>query len=79
MTFLRPRCGKYGDLPAAKAKSPTEAQLEEARSLVGGQWIELDSARQTIRFLRPGMKINLGSIGKGYALDVCAARFSSWG
>ena len=48
---------------------PSPEQLAEARSLVGGQWVELDEARKTIRFLRPGVRLNLGSIGKGYAVD----------
>jgi FAD:protein FMN transferase len=62
-----------------KGQIPTEAQLAEARSNVGGHLIELDPDQQTIRFLKPGVKINLGSIGKGYALDVCADRLLSLG
>ena len=48
---------------------PSPEQLAEARTLVGGQWVELDEARKTIRFLRRGVRLNLGSIGKGYAVD----------
>ena len=48
---------------------PSPEQLAEARTLVGGQWVELDEAQKTIRFLRPGVRLNLGSIGKGYAVD----------
>jgi len=48
---------------------PSPAQLAEAQALVGGQWIELDEAEKTIRFLRKGVRLNLGSIGKGYAVD----------
>jgi len=48
---------------------PSPDQLAEARTLVGGQWVELDDARKTIRFLRRGVRLNLGSIGKGYAVD----------
>ena len=58
---------------------PSEAQLAEARSRVGGHLVELDPARQTVRFRRPGVRINLGSIGKGYALDVCAERLLALG
>ena len=50
---------------------PAKAQLDEVRSSVGGQLVELNPAERTIRFRKPGVKINLGSIGKGYALDVC--------
>jgi thiamine biosynthesis lipoprotein len=48
---------------------PSPEQLAEAQSLVGGQWVELDEAQKTIRFLRRGVRLNLGSIGKGYAVD----------
>ncbi|MEX2113292.1 MAG: FAD:protein FMN transferase [Pirellulales bacterium] len=51
---------------------PNESELLAARQRVGSQWLALDEARRTVRFTRPGMEINLGSIGKGYALDRCA-------
>ena len=38
-------------------------------SVVGMQHIALDSERHSARFDREGVEINLGSIGKGYALD----------
>jgi thiamine biosynthesis lipoprotein len=52
---------------------PVAAELEHARSLVGSQKVLLDDETRTIRFIRDGMEINLGSIGKGYALDRVAA------
>ncbi|MGO9109315.1 MAG: FAD:protein FMN transferase [Thermoguttaceae bacterium] len=48
---------------------PSPEQLAQARSLVGGQWVELDDAQKTIRLLCRGVRLNLGSIGKGYAVD----------
>ncbi len=51
---------------------PSEAELLAARQRVGSQWLALDETRGTVRFTRQGMEINLGSIGKGYALDRCA-------
>jgi FAD:protein FMN transferase len=60
-------------------KVPSEAQLATARSCVGSHLLELDATRQTIRFRQPGMHINLASIGKGYALDVCAERLLALG
>ena len=36
---------------------PSPEQLAEARTLVGGQWVELDEARKTIRFLRRGSAV----------------------
>jgi thiamine biosynthesis lipoprotein len=62
-----------------KGEIPSQVQLAEARSRVGGQWVELDPARRTIQFRRPGVRINLGSIGKGFALDVCGERLTSLG
>lgn len=60
-------------------KIPSDADLAEAQTRVGSQFVELDPTRRTIRFHRPGLKINLGSIGKGFALDVCAERLRSLG
>ncbi len=58
---------------------PSDAELAEARQKVGSQFLELDPDRRTIRFLKPGMKINLGALGKGYALDRCAERLLASG
>jgi FAD:protein FMN transferase len=58
---------------------PSETQLAEARSCVGAHLLELDATRQTIRFRKPGVKINLASIGKGYALDLCSERLLTLG
>jgi thiamine biosynthesis lipoprotein len=55
---------RQGAVPAAQ-------DLREARQRVGCDKIELDAVRRTIRFHVPGMEINLGSVGKGYALDRC--------
>jgi FAD:protein FMN transferase len=51
---------------------PAEDEIENARSLVGSDKILLEEETRTIRFLREGMEVNLGSIGKGYALDRAA-------
>jgi thiamine biosynthesis lipoprotein len=51
---------------------PAEADLQTALTNVGSQWIEIDVAEQTVRFKKPQLELNLGSIGKGYALDRCA-------
>jgi thiamine biosynthesis lipoprotein len=51
---------------------PDSETLAQARSRTGQRWISLDPSRQTVAFERPGVVINLGSIGKGYALDRAA-------
>lgn len=53
---------------------PEPAVLARARALVGFRGIELDADRRTVRFARPGMLIDLGSAGKGYAVDRAIAR-----
>lgn len=62
-----------------KGEIPSDAELSDARSRVGSQWIELDPERRTVRFNRPGMRINLASIGKGYALDAAAEQLTASG
>jgi FAD:protein FMN transferase len=62
-----------------KGRIPTAAEIDEAMSRVGSQFIELDTTRKTIFFARPGIKLNFGSLGKGYALDRCAARLLEGG
>ncbi len=48
---------------------PSEEELAEALQRVGMRLVELDSGRHTVRYRRQGLEINLGSIGKGHALD----------
>jgi len=48
---------------------PDAADLRRALERVGSQHLELAAEDRTIRFLKPEMELNLGSIGKGYALD----------
>ncbi len=60
-------------------RMPSEAELAEARRNVGGHLVELDPARHTIRFRRPGVRISLGSLGKGCALDRCRQRLAGSG
>jgi FAD:protein FMN transferase len=51
---------------------PTDEQIEQARDLVGMELLDLDADACTVRFKRAGMMLDLGSIGKGYAVDVAA-------
>ncbi len=51
---------------------PGESEISLARQLVGMDQVVFDQGSYTIQFSKPGMMLDLGSIGKGYALD-CAA------
>lgn len=51
---------------------PAQEEIDRALTLVGLDGVELDSAACTVRFRRAGVELNLGSIGKGWALDAIA-------
>lgn len=55
----------------ARLKIPAERDIKEALKLVGADNLKIDYARKTVRFMRRGMKIDLGGIAAGYAVD-CA-------
>ena len=50
---------------------PAPTEISAALARVGRRKMLLDSRRRTVRLLVPGMKLDLGGIGKGYA-DDCA-------
>jgi len=55
---------------AAEVNSvPTEAELQRARSKVGCDKLVLDASRMSVRFTVDGMRLDLGGIAKGYAID----------
>jgi len=49
---------------------PGEAEARAAWSLVGAGDVAFDSGASTIHFARRGMRIDLGGIAKGYAVDL---------
>jgi len=55
-----------------EGRMPSLGEIEDAKRQVGSQFLQLDIEEQTVHFSQPGLQINLGSIGKGYALDCCA-------
>ena len=44
-------------------------QVAQALEKVGYRNVVLDAANGTVRFIRPGVELDLGGIGKGYAVD----------
>lgn len=54
--------GGSGAMPAPEA-------VEAARQLVGMQHVQLNAAERTVRFARTGVMLDLGAIGKGYAVE----------
>ena len=58
---------------------PTQPAIAAALARVGTPHLELDSADATLAFRRPDVQINLGAIGKGYALDRALESFEAAG
>lgn len=52
-----------------EGRVPEPAALAAARACVGMNLVELNEADSTVRFARPGVQLDLGSIGKGYAVE----------
>ena len=52
---------------------PHRAEIRVALDHIGYQKIELDAVRLTIRFKVPGMSLDPGGVGKGYAVDKMVA------
>ena len=77
--FSRVSCGSFdvtiGPLMelwhrASEANSlPSEKELAEAKARVGYEKLLLDANERSVRFSIDGMKVDLGAIAKGYAID----------
>jgi len=50
-------------------KKPTEAQIQGALPAVNYHHVLLDAKDSTVRFSQPGVRIDLGGIAKGFAVD----------
>jgi thiamine biosynthesis lipoprotein len=50
-------------------RSPEAEALKDARQHVGWRHMVLDTAARTLLLARPGMRLDLGGIAKGYAVD----------
>ena len=48
---------------------PSAEELDAARAAVGMRNVEMDDAAYTVRFKRPGVQIDMGAYGKGYAIE----------
>jgi len=50
-------------------RRPSPEAVADALERVGSRYLELDASTWTARLLRAGMKVDLGGIGKGYAIE----------
>jgi FAD:protein FMN transferase len=53
-------------------KMPSESEVADARAKVGMHHVQLNRQDFTVRFAAEGVMLDLGAIGKGYAID-CAS------
>lgn len=63
---------KCWGLSGGAGRLPSDEELAAARELVGMEKVILDRETDTVRFARAGMALDLGSIGKGFALESAA-------
>jgi thiamine biosynthesis lipoprotein len=59
--------------------APDDSALAPAREAIGWQQLLLDDRSRTLRFGKPGMRIDLGGFAKGHAVDRCIAILRSRG
>ena len=54
---------------AKEGRKPTDEELAAAKEKVGYEKLILDAENRTVRFAVEGMRLDLGGIAKGYAID----------
>jgi thiamine biosynthesis lipoprotein len=55
-----------------QGRVPVPQELAETRACVGMHLVQLDAANFSVRFARHGVMLDLGAIGKGYAIERAA-------
>lgn len=56
-----------------RGEFPTAKQRRRARRVVGYRLMQLDSATRSVKLLRSGMRLDVGGIGQGFAIDEAAS------
>jgi thiamine biosynthesis lipoprotein len=59
-------------------RTPSKEQLKQARQRTGLHLIKLDETDHTVQLLTGPVKVDLGGIGKGYAIDQMAKLLGDW-
>lgn len=65
LSLLWRRAVRRGEFPSASAR-------RQAHWAVGYRFMALDSATRSVKLLRPGMRLDVGGIGQGFATDEAA-------
>ncbi|MBV9950042.1 MAG: FAD:protein FMN transferase, partial [Myxococcales bacterium] len=58
---------------------PTDAQVRAQRKYLGWRHVKIDPATHTVMLDEPHVRIGLGGIAKGYAVDQASKVLSDWG
>jgi FAD:protein FMN transferase len=69
----------YGFYGLERASLPTTAEVDRARDAVAFEDVQVDRGAGTIALARSGMGLDLGSIGKGWAVDRAVAAMRAEG
>lgn len=64
--------------PDKTLRAPAAEELEDARRNVGMHLLKLDELEHTVTLLASPVYLDLGAIGKGYAVDVMANLLREW-
>jgi len=64
--------------PDKLPRQPSDEELAKARALVGVKLIELDEAEKRVRVKAQGVRVDLGGIGKGYAVERAIEVLKEW-
>lgn len=69
----------WGLFPRREGRVPVPGEIESTLSRVGWEKVRLDRENRTVRFLVPGLEIDLGALAKGYVVDRLAALLAAEG
>jgi len=61
-----------------KPRTPTKEELDLAREDTGTDLLRLDAEEHTVEVLSEGVQVDLGGMGKGYAVDQMAKLLREW-
>lgn len=64
--------------PDKTLRSPSTAELVEARRRIGMALLDLDETQHTVTLQASPMHVDLGAVGKGYAVDVMTNLLRAW-
>jgi uncharacterized protein (TIGR03663 family) len=64
--------------PDKSLRVPSEEELNLARQRTGMNHLELDESRFSVKLLKDDVQVDLGGIGKGYAIDKMAELLCDW-